>query len=159
MTMGYGYGNWSGPDLYTPSELFLGSLTDVDHKKDTATKNYGISYASHPTGVRFYYKYAPYDNDKSDIFVKVMHDDTVLGEGQLQETNSIPSFTEYTMNITYDEQYKGLEVNKLILVFKSGFNTSVKDYGTSSKMGSNSAEPSHRGSELYIDDIELTYDK
>ena len=51
MTMGYGYGGFSGPEKMTPSELFLGTLTDVNHDEDTATKNYGINYKSRPTGL------------------------------------------------------------------------------------------------------------
>ena len=47
----------------------------------------------------------------------------------------------------------------MIVVFKSGFNAEVYNYGTGSEMGNNSAEPSHRGSELYIDDVSLVYDK
>lgn len=161
MTMGYGWGGTSGPEYTTPSELFLGTLSDVDHSNDTATKNYGISYSSHPTGVKFYYKYTPYDSDRSDIYVRVMSDDTELGKGVLQESNTVSSFTEYTMRIEYNSDYIQLTPNKLELVFKSGFNTSVYNYGTwhLTKNNSNSAEPSHRGSELYIDDVSLVYDK
>lgn len=159
MTMGYGYGG-SSPNKVTPSELFLGTLTDVNHDEDTATKNYGINYKSHPTGLRFFYKYAPYNNDSSDIYIQVKGSGgEILGEAKLNQNQKIDTFTEVTLNIDYDSQYVHLEPATLVIVFKSGFNSDVKDYGTSSLMGNNSAEPSHRGSELYIDDISLVYDK
>ena len=160
MTMGYGYGGTDGPNIITPSELFLGTLTDVNHSEDTATKNYGIGYKSRPTGLKFYYKYAPYNGDKSDIYIQVKGvNGEILGSASLNETNTVSSFTEVTLNIEYNEEYMNLEPETLVIVFKSGFNSDVKDYETWSLMGGNSAEPSHRGSELYIDDIQLIYDK
>lgn len=63
------------------------------------------------------------------------------------------------MQIEYKSEYLKMKPSKLVVVFKSGFNSEVKDYGTSSLTGSNSAEPSHRGSELFIDDVSLVYDK
>lgn len=152
MTMGYGYGNWDGPKYYTPSELFLGSYA-------SGTKNYGIDFNSRPTAVSFYYKYAPYNEDTSDIFVQILSGTTIIGKGKFNQTKTITDFTNYTMNIAYDEQYKELVPDKLILVFKSGVNTDVHDYGTWSKMGTNSSEPAFRGSELYVADIKLIYGK
>ena len=160
MTMGYGYGGWSSPQIITPSELFLGSLINVNHDNNTATKNYGIDYRSRPTGLRFFYKYAPYNNDSSDIYIQVKGSEgEILGEAKLNQNQAVTSFTEITLDINYDSQYAQLEPATLVVVFKSGFNLDVKDYGTGSKTGDNSAEPSHRGSELYIDDISLVYDK
>lgn len=160
MTMGYGYGGNSGPEFTTPSELFLGTLTNIDHSNDTATKNYGIDFKSRPTSLRFYYKYTPYNGDSSDIYIQVKGSNgEILGSANLNETESINSFTECVLNINYNDEYKTLVPSTLVIVFKSGFNTDVHDYETWSLMGSNSAEPSHRGSELYIDDISLVYDK
>ena len=152
MTMGYGYGGWSGPESYTPSELFLGSYSNG--------KNYGIQFSSRPGKLDFYYKYYPYNNDKSDIYIQIKgKNGELLGSASLNEANTVDQFSKVSLEIKYDETYKDIEPETLIIVFKSGFNTDVKDYGTGSKMGNNSAEPSHRGSELYIDDISLVYDK
>lgn len=160
MTMGYGYGGWSGPQIITPSELFLGTLTNVNHDDDTATKNYGLGHKSRPTGLKFYYKYAPYNGDKSDIYIQMKGvNGEILGSASLNETNTVSSFIETTLNIEYEAQYKELEPETIVVVFKSGVNADVKDYGTGDKTGINSAEPSHRGSELYIDDVELVYSK
>lgn len=159
MTMGYGYGGTS-PDKIISSELFLGTLTEVNHNDDTAVKNYGIDFNSHPTGLRFFYKYAPYNGDSSDIYIQVKDvDGEILGEAHLNQSENVDDFREETLQIEYKSEYVKMEPSKLVVVFKSGFNSEVKDYGTSSLMGSNSAEPSHRGSELFIDDVSLVYDK
>lgn len=161
MTMAYGFGGTNGaPKFYTPSELFLGTLTNVNHDDDTATKNYGLEHKSRPTGLKFYYKYAPYNGDKSDIYIQVKDiNGEILGSASLNEINTVSSFTETTLNIEYDNQYKELEPESIVVVFKSGFNSDAKNYETGAEMGSNSAEPSYRGSELYIDDVELVYNK
>lgn len=145
ITIGYGYGGvlWS-PKYKSSGELFLGTYN---------TK--GIDYASHPTGVKFYYKYAPFKGDRSDIYVQILKDETVLGSGSLQETSLVSNYTEYTMNINYENADVNLAPNKIILVFKSGFNTEVEER----ESGSSTANPKFRGSELYIDDISLIYDK
>lgn len=149
ITIGYGYGGTnSSPKSVTPSELYLGTNN---------TK--GIEYASHPTGVKFYYKYTPFDNDNSDIYIQILNDNTVLGEGSLQEKNTITSYVEHTMNITYKDEFRHLSPNKISLVFKSGFNTSVESRESGGLTSSNTANPKFRGSELYIDDISLIYDK
>ena len=149
ITIGYGYGGTNGsPKSVSPGELFLGTYN---------TK--GIDFASHPTGVNFYYKYAPFKGDKSDIYVQVLHDDVVLGSGNLQETATVSNYVDYTININYDNADLSLTPNKIILVFKSGFNSEVESRESGGLTSSNTANPKFRGSELYIDDISLIYDK
>lgn len=145
-TIGYGYGSTSYKKV-SPGELFLGVYN---------TK--GIEYNSHPTGVNFYYKYAPYKGDKSDIYIKILSDETVLGEGLLQQSSTISDYINYTISIEYKKECVELIPNKLILVFKSGFNQEVELRG---KAGIFTVyeDPAYRGSELYIDDISLVYDK
>lgn len=151
-TIGWGYGSTSGnTKIQTPGELFLGTLTKVDHSADTATKTYGIPYASHPTHLAFYYKYIPYDNDKSDIFIKVLHDEEELGTAVLQEVGTVSSWTYMKLPIVYDQTKLSLSPNRLQIVFKSGFNSSVK------KMEINKVQMI--GSQLFIDEVSLVYDK
>lgn len=156
-TIGWGYGGTTGNTKYqTPGELFLGSLTDVNHDKDTATKNYGTSYDSHPTHIKFMYKYIPYENDQSDIYIQILHDDIILGDASLQETATLETYTEGMLTINYDKEIEKMSLlpNRIILVFRSGINNYVNNYGNSGKNGVRFV-----GSELYIDDISLIYDK
>lgn len=160
-TIGWGYGKTSYEKI-TPGELFLGSLDNVDHDKDTANKNYGISYTSHPTSLHFWYKYAPYDGDCSDIYIQVLGgDNEVLGVASLKETQTINSYSECNLVIEYDKQYLAVEPQKLSVVFKTGTKLSVEAREDTNDTWPwiTVVNPSYRGSELYIDDISLVYDK
>lgn len=145
-TIGYGYGSTTYKKV-SPGELFLGTYN-----------NKGIDFCSHPTGLNFYYKYAPFKGDKSDIYIQVLNDETVLGEGTLQEVETIGEYKNFTINIVYNSQNIELIPNKLIVVFKSGFNKEVEQRGKAGAL-TNYENPAFRGSELYIDDISLIYDK
>lgn len=149
VTMGYGYGGTDkSPKNVTPSELFLGIYN---------TK--GIEFKSHPTGVRFWYKYSPYLGDSSDICIQIFSGEQLIGSAALNEVNNVQSYTECLLNICYDSEYMSLSPDKISLVFKSGFNNEVESRESGGLMNSNSANPKFRGSELYIDDISLVYDK
>lgn len=161
-TIGWGYGStnvgviWgsdSGTIKYiTPGELFLGSLMDVDHNSDTANKNYGIVYNSHPTSVHFKYKYIPYDGDNTDIFIQVLCDDIVLGESELKQSSTVETWADGQLNIIYNNENIHLKPNKLILVFKSGVKEAVE---RNKKVN----DVLRVGSQLFVDDISLVYDK
>lgn len=161
-TIGWGYGStnvgvlWGGDSgtikYITPGELFLGSLKDVDHNSDTANKNYGIIYSSHPTSVHFKYKYIPYDGDNTDIFIQVLYDDIVLGKSELKQSSTVETWVDGQLDIIYNNENLHLKPNKLILVFKSGVKEAVE---RNKKVN----DVLRVGSQLFIDDISLVYDK
>ena len=147
ITIGYGYGGTnSSPDKTTPSELVY------DKTWENATR---------PTGIHFWYKYAPFKGDKSDISVIVYSGEQIVGSGILQETQTISSYSQegYTLNIVYNSEYKQLDPDRILLTFRSGFNTEVESRESGGLITSNTSNPKFRGSELYIDDVELVYDK
>ena len=147
ITIGYGYGGTNNsPNKVTPSELVY------DKTWDNATR---------PTGIHFWYKYAPFNGDKSDISVEIYSGEQLVGNGTLQETQAISSYSEegYTLVITYNPEYYLLNPNRVLITFKSGFNTDVESRESGGLVSSNTANPKFRGSELYIDDISLVYDK
>ena len=84
-TIGYGYGSKTYKKV-SPGELFLGTYNIK-----------GIDFCSHPTGLNFYYKYAPFKGDKSDIYIQVLNDETVLGEGTLQEVETISEYKNLSL--------------------------------------------------------------
>lgn len=150
-TIGWGYGGTTWGSKYkTPGELFLGTC-EVNRDNDSATKNYGISHDSHPTGFSFFYKYTPYDNDHADIFIQMWSDDVLLGEGIFQPSNTVSNYTKQTIQINYLTGIENLTPNKLAIVFKSGVNTSVKSQ--------NIDNVKYVGSQLWIDEVTLIYDK
>lgn len=147
ITIGYGYGGTNNsPNKVTPSELVY------DKTWDNATR---------PTGIHFWYKYAPFNGDKSDISVEIYSGEQLVGNGTLQETQAISSYSEegYTLVITYNPEYYLLNPNRVLITFKSGFNTDVESRESGGLVSSNTANPKFRGSELYIDDVSLVYDK
>lgn len=147
ITIGYGYGGTNNsPNKVTPSELVY------DKTWDNATR---------PTGIHFWYKYAPFNGDKSDISVEIYSGEQLVGNGTLQETQAISSYSEegYTLVITYNPEYYLLNPNRVLITFKSGFNTDVESRESGGLISSNTANPKFRGSELYIDDVSLVYDK
>lgn len=147
-TIGYGYGGTSYKKV-SPGELYLNE-----------DGNNGKILESRPTGVSFYYKYAPFKNDKSDISIKIFCDEILLGEGYLQQTETVSSYMLYTLNINYNNGADEIKLhpNRMELVFKSGFNTEVELRGKAGIL-TIYEDPAYRGSELYIDDVSLVYDK
>lgn len=156
-TIGWGYGTTTYHTI-TPGELFLGTLSNVNHDDDTYTKSYGITYSSRPTALHFWYKYAPFDGDHSDIYIQVLGENQeVLGEATLNNSETVSVYTETTLNITYYEDFLSVPVTSLNVVFKTGNKLSVEARGETGVRGE--GDPAYRGSELYIDDISLVYDK
>ena len=66
----------------------------------------------------------------------------------------------YTLNINYNNGADEIKLhpNRMELVFKSGFNTEVELRGKAG-IFTIYEDPAYRGSELYIDDVSLVYDK
>lgn len=147
ITIGYGYGGTHN----SPKNIIASELV-YDKKWENPTR---------PTGIHFWYKYAPFDNDKSDISVHLYCDEYLIGEGYLQETQNITTYLAegFLLNIKYNTDYNQLEPNRILLTFRSGFNTSVESREEGGLTSSRTANPKFRGSELFIDDISLIYDK
>ena len=147
ITIGYGYGGNNN----SPSEKMASELV-YDKIWENPTR---------PTGIHFWYKYAPFDNDKSDISVLLYCDEQLIGEGYLQENQNITNYSDegFLLNIKYNSDCNQLEPNRILLTFRSGFNISVESREEGGLTSSRTANPKFRGSELYIDDISLVYDK
>ena len=147
ITIGYGYGGNNN----SPSEKMASELV-YDKIWENPTR---------PTGIHFWYKYAPFDNDKSDISVLLYCDEQLIGEGYLQENQNIANYSDegFLLNIKYNSDCNQLEPNRILLTFRSGFNISVESREEGGLTSSRTANPKFRGSELYIDDISLVYDK
>lgn len=158
-TVGWGYGgssNYKNPKYRTPAELFLGSLDNVNYNSDTATKNYGIAYGSHPTAITFYYKYAPHSGDQAIAEIALYNDDTLLGEGKANY-GSQADWKQQTLELAYDgDESKLLLVpNRLVVKFVSGTSTSTAEFSCGTARFCNW----HIGSQLWLDEIALVYDK
>ncbi|MEJ8741324.1 DUF4493 domain-containing protein [Phocaeicola sp. HCN-6420] len=162
ITLGYKGGSWAVPQAAMHSELFLGTSAD-----DDGNRSYGISYNSHPTALRFYYKCIEnvLGNDLSLVQIQIFHDDTLLGQGEFR-TGAQDSYVEKVLDILYEEDVEKLKLapNKLLVLFKSGikenlnWETDLKNFNTGGTTDK-TADATFRGNELFIDDVSLVYDK
>lgn len=124
-----------------------------------------LAIALCPTALRFWYKcISNKGNDESLVKIQLFHDDVIIGESSFQ-TGAKSSYEQYTLSINYasDPDKMKLVPNKLLVLFKSGtkealsIEDDLKNFnsGTTDK----TADATFRGNELFIDDVELIYDK
>lgn len=167
ITIGYGYGStYKNQKYFIHSELFLG--TDPEEENDN--RIYGISYASHPTGISFYYKcISNVGNDFSEAKIEIYHENELLGSGVFQ-TGAKSNYEYKKLDINYieNEEILKLEPTKIVVIFKSGTKSDLSQSDLKKMFGSDSfitgntnttADCMWRGNELFIDDISLVYDK
>lgn len=159
-TISWGYGGTSySPKHITPGELFLGTLDNVNDDNDTADKNYGIAFNSHPTAITFFYKYTAYGSDGAVAEIALYNDDTLLGEGKAKYGNQ-GNWMQQTLELTYDQDENKLELmpNKLVVKFASGESTEAERVTVSTFLGA-ITNCFYTGSQLWLDEIALVYDK
>ncbi|MCD8135990.1 MAG: DUF4493 domain-containing protein, partial [Parabacteroides gordonii] len=85
-------------------KLFLGSYA-YNHKSNTDTYDYGISFNSRPSYVKAYHKYTPVKGDSFKAWAVVLNreggKETVLGMGELVQGNSVSDWDEIYFKINY----------------------------------------------------------
>lgn len=150
-TVGYGTIYTVTPEskYVLAGELYLGSYD--------SGANYGIDFASRPAKLSFWYQYSPYASDDTgyaDIEVLDASGNTIAtGSTTLA---SASDFTQATISLTYA---RGVAKASTIRVkFRSSSKSSLSTSTDLPTLRSTSgATSTYTGSELYIDDIELTY--
>lgn len=150
-TVGYGVGNtyagsWSIIYKKAIGELFLGSYS--------SQADYGIDYSSNPTGLSFYYQYLPHETDNGICIIELLSK-TDQGEVIIaREETTLASQSSYMQKIIPIKLNRtDLPINRISVIFKSGTHTNVK------KAQKRDGIKEHFGSQLFIDDVELIYDK
>ena len=152
-TIGWGDGTTAASPISTikentPGELFLGKITNNE-------REYGISYESRPTNLVFWYKYQPEGSHEftAKIVIENKKENIILAE-EIFNGNKQDSYVEKNIPINYKEEYKHIAPTHMYVLFSSGENTNSEVDKASISRGSR-----HVGNILYIDDIQLTYDK
>lgn len=164
-TVGWGSGSTGGGNSsiikhVTPGELYIGA-----YDLSTHTPNYGMDYESRPTGMRFKYKYYPISSDAGviDKFIAkiVIMDETgtSISEQYPLEDNCGGARDSWSENVEISINYADITKSpkKMYILFKSGTVTD-QDNMAKPKIG-NLSDGESVGSQLYIDDVELIYDK
>lgn len=164
-TIGWGSGNGAygtisddNPKYITKGMLYLGgSPVEFSKLDEQATK--GMDFSTRPSGVTFWYKYAPKngaDYGGAKAWVKDAAGN-VIAEGSISQLNS-KDYVQATINLEYPATCG--KAATIYVEFASSdhpeWNTRSKDWFKVPSFG-NLSDGVFQGSSLYIDDIELIY--
>lgn len=128
-----------------------GSITG-DHTIGLLT--YSDEFTVRPTKLEFYYRYVPNGDDQGVIEVKIENQEQNIVLYQTSQTiDAANAYVKYELPIEYVNQ--NMNASHLTITFKSG--SKHTDVVKAKVRGDGADE--HYGSELYIDDISLVYDK
>ncbi len=138
----------------TVGELYLGSY-DASTQKASYT---GWAMASRPSSMTFYYKYTVKNSaDYGYAEIQILDaSSNVIASGSLN-LNATGTYTQQTIALNYTAKAKAALVK---VVFKSSNNPAcqtITNDNLSSPSFGNLSDGRFTGSELYIDDIVLTY--
>ena len=144
-------------------KLFMGTYS-FDHNNNKDTYNYGQPFTSRPACVKFWYKYLPNgsDNFKAWVVVESRTNGEIirLGAGEITGGETT-EFTENTIPITYTNT--SLKATHMYIAFSSSAACSDEEGTETSNLkslvenGEIDGYTHYEGSNLYIDDISLTY--
>lgn len=171
MTLGWGtgnscnFGNKSGSFINNISAglVCVGSF-DASQNAVSALPAY-----VRPTALKFTYRAEPYSDDEYLVRILLEHHEgsavTVIGSGKLQTSEKITSYRDYTLPISYDAQYKDLEITHVKVEFYSGtkedkdhLEDTFRDYKFSDIVTAFSYAYII-GSQFWLDGFSLVYDK
>ena len=127
---------------------------------DSGNMTEGRPWSSRPTALVFHTKYNSYDNERFGVYVELYNNETLIANGSLLSTNgvSINSYTEQNMLLNYvvdnkkatsirirfcsvaEEDSPAIQINKAVYLPTGNQNA-------------------HAGSELFVDNISLIYEK
>lgn len=119
-----------------------------------------------PTSISFVYKASPYNGDEFLIQIELVNivgdKETVIGEGKLQSGNTIPSYTNGSVNVSYNEAYRDLPISHVRVLFKAGTkedeNHLENDFRDASLLNGYTTAYII-GSQFWLDSFTLNYDK
>lgn len=140
-------------------KLFLGTYS-FNHDNNSEVYNYGIEYKSRPTHLRFFYKYAPYNNDSFKVIVVLENRSegivTRVGQVEFVSNETKSDFTELFLPIEYINME--LPITHMYVLFSSSAGCSDSEAEeTNNLKGMVSGGDYHQGSVFIIDDVELQY--
>lgn len=158
-TVGWGKGNSAlgsaNASNIDPGYLYLGV-----YDAGTKAPDYGYSFASRPSAFSCYYKYTTKDDRfLAEIVVQHREGDNIveLGRGSWRDGTNVGAYTKLVVPVAYNKENKNLKATHIYIVFKSGDKT---DNSTLMEVPpfANLSTGKYVGSQLYIDDVELTYE-
>ena len=136
-------------------EIFIGTAKDNGtHDKE------GCSFTSRPDKLRFMYKYAPVNSETYMVTVKLTdEEENVIAQAETTSGAASSTWTESTLDLTYDPEFKDVRPSKIYIAFRSASCADSEIGYEQNKQiemaGSNFR--GHLGSVLKIDNVELIY--
>lgn len=145
-TVGHGIAN-------TNADSFLGINGSITGTHTIGVLYYSSPFSVRPTKIQFYGRYVPNGDDVGLVDIKIENEEqnVVLCDFSYTITNT--EYKLFEIPIIYENE--NIVATKFTLTFKSG--SKNKDV-VKAKVRGNGADE-HYGSELYIDDISLVYEK
>lgn len=146
-------------------KLLIGTLTTNSPNGELAGSQNpeylteGRPFEARPTKVSFWYKYTPYESDNCIFTVRMRSGETVISEAVVSNNTSIGSWTKVVMDLQYT--IEDMAPTSLFVCFASSPNDRFNYRWISCNYPENpeSGWKGYIGSILWIDDIELTYEK
>ena len=146
-TVGHGIAN-------TNVGSFLGINGSITGDHTIGLLTYSDEFTVRPTKLEFYYRYVPNGDDQGVIEVKIENQEQNIVLYKTSQTiDAANAYVKYELPIEYVNQ--NMNALHLTITFKSG--SKHTDVVKAKVRGDGADE--HYGSELYIDDISLVYDK
>lgn len=157
-SIGWGYSDANGgmnAKNCTAGSLHLGnSPTSLDE-----TINYGYPFTSRPSGLKFWYKYVPYnsaDFGYAEIWVKDAAGN-IIAQATNEHVDPVGQYTEMNLALNYTVEAKAASI---CVIFRSSNNAACLTQDSSNftvPSFGNLSDGCYEGSFFYIDDITLTY--
>ncbi|WP_296260462.1 DUF4493 domain-containing protein [uncultured Phocaeicola sp.] len=143
-TVGHGIANTNPSGIFDWMEAITGTHTK-------GTLSYADEFLSRPTKVSFYYHYIQKGDDAGVVELKLENkeQEVVLYETSFTVTNT--EYVKYDIPVKYS--VTGVPPTHITLIFESG--SKHNEVVSGNERGTDE----HYGSEFYVDDISLTYDK
>ena len=167
-TSGHG-GHYSstGDFLYEESafagSLFIGKYNWNRDNNPMETINKGHNFSVRPSAFEFWYKYQPKNEDQFKVYIELKNGDEIIAFGEFIPTASAldTDWIKGTISIPYPEDAK--IATSIYIQFlsttKTSFSKSDFDRNKSFSFPMMPNWHVHMGSMLYIDDLNLVYDK
>ncbi len=161
-TIGWGAGTTAAGSIskikhVDRGELFLGKWGST--VSDEVLPDYGIDFASRPSGLTFKYKFTKVKNHTGYAEVRVLDASGATIAQNSTEIDSQPDYTDLSLPLSYAAG--SAKAARLIVIFRSTNSGKPIDGNALGKSDVNTvsiqASKVHTGSELYIDDVQLNY--
>ncbi len=156
-TIGWGYSDANGgmnAKHLTVGSLHLGSTPTSDGQ----SIDYGMSFSSRPSALKFWYKYVPrnsQDYGYAEIWVQDANGNVLTTANT--NLNTVNSYTEKVLNLSYNTSAKAA---KICVIFRSSNNPAcqtISNDNLTKPSFANLSDGKYEGAILYLDDIELIY--